>query len=153
MEKIWLKQYHNVIPAEINPDAYHSLVELLEESCQGFADSPAFYNMGVTLTFRQVDLLSRAFAAYLQDELKLKKGDRVAIMMPNILQYPVAMFGILRAGLIVVNLNPLYTPPEIIHHINDSGTETIIVLSNFAHTVAKCFGRSTVKKYYYYRLR
>ncbi len=144
MEKIWLKQYHN-IPTEINPDAYQSVSEILEKSCQQFANLPAFDSMGVTLTFHDVDVFAKAFAAYLQQDLKLKRGDRVAIMMPNILQYPVVMFGILRAGLIVVNVNPLYTPTELIHQLSDSGTETIIVLSNFAHTVEKALPETPLK--------
>jgi long-chain acyl-CoA synthetase len=144
VEKIWLKQYHN-IPTEINPDAYQSVSEILEKSCQQFANLPAFDSMGVTLTFHDVDVFAKAFAAYLQQDLKLKRGDRVAIMMPNILQYPVVMFGILRAGLIVVNVNPLYTPTELIHQLSDSGTETIIVLSNFAHTVEKALPETPLK--------
>ena len=145
MEKIWLKHYVKGVPAEINPDAYHSVVEILEESYIKYADRPAFYNMGVTLTFKQVDAEARAFAAYLQQGLKLKKGDRVAIMMPNLLQYPIAMLGILRAGLTVVNVNPLYTTPELVHQLNDSGAETIIVLSNFAKTVEQALPDTTLK--------
>jgi len=135
VEKIWLKSYHKDIPAEINPDAYHSIVEILEESCARFSKQPAFYSLGVTLTFKQIDDYARAFAAYLQQVLKLQKGSRVAIMLPNILQYPVVMFGILRAGLIAVNVNPLYTAPELAHQLEDSGADTIIVLSSFASTV------------------
>jgi len=145
VEKIWLKNYPNGVAIDINPDTYQSLTEMLEENCQLFADLPAFYNLGTTLTYRQIDLYSRAFAAYLQQELKLKKGDRVAIMLPNVLQYPIVMFGILRAGLIVVNVNPLYTPSELKFQLNDSGTETIIVLSNFAHTVQAVLKETTLK--------
>ncbi|MBV9575081.1 MAG: AMP-binding protein [Gammaproteobacteria bacterium] len=137
MEKIWLKSYFPGVPAEINPDAYQSLVEVLKKSCQQFPDRPAFYNMGVTLTYRQFDQYSHDFAAYLQQELKLKKGDRLAIMLPNILQYPVAMLGALKAGLVVVNVNPLYTPAELAHQINDAGAETILVIENFVATVQK----------------
>jgi long-chain acyl-CoA synthetase len=144
VEKIWLKQYHN-IPTEIDPDAFQSVAEILEKSCQKFANLPAFDSMGVTLTFHDVDVQAKAFAAYLQQDLKLKRGDRVAIMMPNILQYPVLMFAILRAGLVVVNVNPLYTPTELIHQLSDSGTETIIVLSNFAHTVEKALPETPLK--------
>ena len=142
MEKIWLKNYPQGVPAEINPDAYQSLVEIFEKSCEQFKDLPAFYNLGVTLSFQQVEAYSRAFAAYLQHGLNLKKGDRIAIMLPNILQYPVVMFGALRAGLIVVNVNPLYKPPELIHQLKDSGTEVIVVLANFADTVQEALADS-----------
>jgi len=145
VEKIWLKNYPQGVPAEINPDAYQSLVEIFEKSCEQFKDLPAFYNLGVTLSFQQVEAYSRAFAAYLQHGLNLKKGDRIAIMLPNILQYPVVMFGALRAGLIVVNVNPLYKPPELIHQLKDSGTEVIVVLANFADTVQEALADSPLK--------
>ena len=135
VRKIWLEHYPKGIPAEINPDVYQSVVEIFEESCKNFADLPAFYNLGTTLTYQQVELFTRAFAAYLQNELKLKKGDRLAVMMPNMLQYPIVIFGALRAGVTVVNVNPLYTVPELVHLMNDAGAETIIVLANFAKTV------------------
>lgn len=141
VEKIWLKSYPPGVPAEINPDAYQSIVELFKLSCQQYPDRPAFYNLGVTLSYAQIDEYSRAFAAYLQQELKLKKGDRIAIMLPNILQYPIAMFGALRAGLIVINVNPLYTADELVYQLNNSGTETIIALENFAATVQKASDR------------
>jgi len=137
MEKIWLKNYPPGIPFEINPDEYQSIVDLFDRSCKSFYDDPAFYNLGTTLTFKQFDRYSQSFAAYLQKELHLKKGDRIALMMPNILQYPISLFGALRAGLIIVNVNPLYTASELINQLNDGGVETIIVLSNFAHTVEK----------------
>ena len=145
MEKIWLRSYPQGVPAEINPDTLQSLVELLEQSCEKFADLPSFYNLGTAFTYRQLDAHSKAFASYLQNELKLKKGDRFAIMLPNILQYPVAMYGALRAGLTVVNVNPLYTAPELIAQINDSGAETIIVLANFASTVQKALPETSLK--------
>jgi long-chain acyl-CoA synthetase len=145
MEKIWLQHYPENVPAEINLDTYTSVVNILEESFVKYRDAPAFYSMGVTLTFKQVDEYSRAFAAYLQNELKLTKGQRVAIMLPNVLQYPVVMFGILRAGLIAVNVNPLYTAPELVHQLNDSGADTLIVLSNFANTVEKALPDVTLK--------
>ncbi|MCC2666620.1 MAG: long-chain fatty acid--CoA ligase, partial [Gammaproteobacteria bacterium] len=137
MERVWLTSYPKNIPAEIDPNAYQSLIEILEEASRRFSQKPACYNLGVTLTYQQIDHYSQAFAAYLQQVLKLKKGERIALMMPNILQYPIAIFGALRAGLIVVNVNPLYTPPELIHQLKDSGTETIVVLANFADTVEK----------------
>ena len=145
MDRIWLKSYVQGVPADINPDLYHSISEILEESCSRYAKLPAYYNMGKTITFAQLDEYSLAFAAYLQQELKLKPGDRVAIMMPNLLQYPIAMFGILRAGLVVVNVNPLYTAPEVAHQVNDCGAETIIVLSNFARTVQKALSETHLK--------
>lgn len=145
VDKIWLKNYPPGIPAEINPDTYQSIVDIFLQSCQKFADLPAFYNLGVTLTYRQIEEHSRAFAAYLQQELKLKKGDRFAIMLPNILQYPVVLFGALRAGLTIVNVNPLYTPRELAQQLTDSGAETIIVLENFAHTVQEVMRKTPLK--------
>lgn len=145
MEKIWLKSYPKGVPAEINPDKYSSIIEIIEHSCKLYGRKPAFYNLGVTLTFKQLDYYSRAFAAYLQQELKLKKGDRIALMMPNCLQYPIALFGAMRAGLVLVNVNPLYTTPELIHQINDSGAETIIVLANFAKTVEAALPETQLK--------
>lgn len=135
MEKIWLKSYPPGVPAEINPDAYQSIVQVLEKSCDQFAQRPAYYNLGVTLSFAQINQYSLEVAAYFQQHLKLKKGDRVAIMLPNILQYPIVMFAALRAGLVVVNVNPLYTADELTHQLNDSGAETLIVVTNFARTV------------------
>ena len=137
LERVWLKNYPPGVPAEINPDAYRSVVDVMQQSCLRFHDRPAYANMGVTLTFRDWDNLSRDFAAYLQQSLKIKKGDRFAIMLPNILQYPVVMLGILRAGGIVVNVNPLYTADELAHQINDSGAIGLITLENFAVTVEK----------------
>lgn len=134
VDKVWLKSYSPGVPAVINPDAYSSLVEIFVSSCQRYRESPAFYSMGTTLDYAEMDALSNDFAAYLQYDLKLKKGDRIAIMLPNILQYPVVMFGALKAGLIVVNVNPLYTADELTHQMKDSGSETLIVLANFAQT-------------------
>lgn len=146
MEKIWLKSYPPGIPAEINPDAYQSLVEIFNKISRQYHDQPAFYNMGVTLTYSQIDKYSRDFAAYLQDELKLKKGSRLAIMLPNVLQYPIAMYGALRAGLIVVNVNPLYTADELTYQLNNSGAETIVALTNFAATVQKALPKTPTVK-------
>ncbi len=119
VKKVWLNRYPADVPAEINPDRYQSLVELFEHATTRYADQPAFINMGEVMTYRKLEERSRAFAAYLQEGLGLQKGDRVALMMPNLLQYPVALFGILRAGMIVVNVNPLYTPRELEHQLND----------------------------------
>ena len=135
MEKRWLKNYAPGVSPEINPDQYASLIGILEESCANFSEKPAFSNMGHTLSFKALEQKSRDFAAYLQTHLHLKKGDRIALMMPNVLQYPVAMWGALRAGLIVVNVNPLYTARELEQLLLDSGSAAIVVLANFAHTV------------------
>ncbi|QCT21697.1 long-chain-fatty-acid--CoA ligase FadD [Jejubacter calystegiae] len=145
MNKVWLKRYPADVPADINPDRYLSLVELFEHATTKYADRPAFVNMGEVMTFRKLEERSRAFAAWLQQGLGLKKGDRVALMMPNLLQYPVALFGILRAGMVVVNVNPLYTPRELEHQLNDSGASAIVIVSNFAHTLEKVVARTPVR--------
>ena len=144
MEKIWLKSYPAGVPAEINIDSYASLREVLEESCAKFGARPAYSCMGSTITFAELDEMSTAFGAFVQGR-GLKKGARVALMMPNILQYPVCLFGILRAGCTVVNVNPLYTPRELEHQLADSGAEMIVVVENFAHTVAEVLPRTQVK--------
>ncbi|KHN54493.1 long-chain-fatty-acid--CoA ligase FadD [Dickeya fangzhongdai] len=145
MEKIWLARYPADVPAEIDPDRYTSLIELFEHAVSRYADQPAFINMGEVMTFRRLEERSRAFAAYLQHQLKLKKGDRVALMMPNLLQYPIALFGVLRAGLVVVNVNPLYTPRELEHQLKDCGASAIVIVSNFAHTLEKVVYNTPVK--------
>ncbi|MGE9549987.1 long-chain-fatty-acid--CoA ligase FadD [Erwinia amylovora] len=145
MNKVWLNRYPADVPAEISADRYTSLIDLFEQAARRYADQPAFINMGQAMTFRQLEERSRAFAAYLQNGLGLKKGDRVALMMPNLLQYPIALFGILRAGMIVVNVNPLYTPRELEHQLNDSGASAIVIVSNFAHTLEKVVARTQVK--------
>jgi long-chain acyl-CoA synthetase len=137
MDKPWLDAYPPGVPADIDPDQYTSLAALLEASFSRFAELPAFSNLGAQMSFAAVDKSSRDFAAYLQSIPSLQPGDRVAVMMPNVLQYPVAVFGILRAGLVVVNVNPLYTPRELEHQLTDSGASAIIVLENFAATVAE----------------
>lgn len=146
MEKPWLKEYLPGVPEEIDADKYTSLVSLTEEAFVQFADRPAFHNMGTDLTYQEVDRLSKAFAAYLLGSLGLQKGDRVAIMMPNVLQYPIALYGILRAGLIVVNVNPLYTPRELEHQLKDSGSKVLVILANFAHTFEAIEGPTPVEK-------
>ncbi|HSI47726.1 MAG TPA: long-chain-fatty-acid--CoA ligase [Ideonella sp.] len=133
MEKVWLKQYPAGVPAEVKTDVYPSLVALLEESFQKYSRLPAYKFMGKSYSFFQIDELSRAFAAYLQAS-GLQRGDRVAVMMPNVPQYPVVVAGILRAGMVVVNVNPLYTPRELEHQLKDSGAKGLIILENFAHT-------------------
>ncbi|KLU19320.1 long-chain fatty acid--CoA ligase, partial [Proteus mirabilis] len=145
MEKVWLKRYPADVPAEIDPDRFASLAEMLENAVANYADQPAFINMGEVMTYRKLEERSRAFAAYLQNGLGLKKGDRVALMMPNLLQYPIALFGILRAGMVVVNVNPLYTPRELEHQLNDSGASAIVIVSNFAHTLEKIVFNTNIK--------
>jgi len=145
VEKIWLREYSPGVPAEADLNEFSSLKDILEKSCQRFSDLPAYSNMGVTLRYRDIDRLSRAFGAWLQQTLGLGKGERVALMMPNILQYPVALFGILRAGLIVVNVNPLYTPRELEHQLKDSGATAIVIIENFAHTLQEVLDRTPVK--------
>ena len=135
MERIWLKQYPAGVPSDIDVNQYTSLVGLLEESFKKFADRKAFICMDKSITYRELDEMSLALGAYLQSK-GLAKGDRVALMMPNVLQYPVAIAGVLRAGFTVVNVNPLYTPRELEHQLNDSGAEAIVVLENFASTRA-----------------
>jgi long-chain acyl-CoA synthetase len=145
MDKIWLKSYPPGVPAEIDPAQLRSLRELLEGACARYADRVAFVQMGTELTYHQLDLLTRAFAAWLQ-QAGLSKGDRIAIMLPNCLQYPVALFGALRAGLTVVNTNPLYTAPELEHQLVDSGATAIVVLENFAHVLQQVLLRTSLKR-------
>ena len=132
MERIWLKQYPPGVPADIDVTQYSSLVELLEESFAKFSDRKAFICMDKSISYRDLDEMSLALGAYLQSK-GLQKGARVALMMPNVLQYPIATAAVLRAGYAVVNVNPLYTPRELEHQLKDSGAEAIIVLENFAH--------------------
>ena len=135
-ERPWLASYPPGIPTEIDLNEFSSVVQVLETACDRFRHRPAFANMGKTLSYGDVDRLSRQFASYLLNELKLNKGDRVALMLPNVLQYPIAIFGVLRAGLTVVNTNPLYTARELRHQLHDAGVSAIVVLDNFAATLA-----------------
>ena len=144
-ERPWLASYPKGIPAEIDPDQYRSVSAMLDESCDRFRHRPAFTNMGRTISFGDLETLSAKFAAFLVNDLKLAKGDRVAIMLPNLLQYPIVIMGVLRAGLTVVNTNPLYTPREVKHQLDDSGASAIIVLDNFAKTVADVIGTTSCK--------
>src|ERR1043165_8783122 len=144
MERIWLKQYPAGVPADIDVTQYSSLVELLEESFQKFSDRKAFICMDKSISYGELDELSTALAAYLQSK-GLQKGARVALMMPNVLQYPIATAAVLRAGFAVVNVNPLYTPRELEHQLKDSGAEAIVVLENFATTVEKVLAHTAVK--------
>ena len=136
MEKIWLNHYDSRVAPEIDPDRYASIIDILDESVAKYGDKTAYINMGQTISFSELDSLSRQFAAYLMNN-GFKPGDAIAIMMPNLLQYPVALFGILRAGMTVVNVNPLYTARELKHQLNDSQAKAIIIVENFAHTLDK----------------
>jgi len=143
-QRPWLKYYRSTIPAEIDVNTYQSLVEMIERSFKKYAYSPAFTNMGKTFTYEEIDRHSYNFGAFLQAK-GLKKGDRIAIMMPNLLQYPIALLGALRAGLIVVNTNPLYTPREMEHQFKDSGVTAIVILENFAHNLEKILPKTNIK--------
>ncbi len=142
--RIWLGSYPPNVPSEIPPLEHASLADLIADSCARFGERPAFTCMGATLTYRRLDVLSSAFAGWLRS-IGLQRGDRVAVMMPNVLQYPVAVAGILRAGMVVVNVNPLYTPRELEHQAKDAGVRAIIVLENFAHTVAEVAQRHRIE--------
>src|SRR5690606_7623607 len=146
MERIWLNHYPPGIPADITDEAarYDSLVALFEESCGRHAGRPAFHSMGASLSYAQLDERSRHFAGWLQ-ALGIKKGDRVALMLPNVLQYPICLFGALRAGAVVVNTNPLYTATELTHQLSDSGAATIIIAENFAATLEKALSKTAIK--------
>jgi long-chain acyl-CoA synthetase len=141
----WIDTCDERIPDEINPDAYDSVVQMLEEAMQRFADRPAFRCFGETLSYAETDRLSRDFAAYLQQRLELKKGERVAVMLPNIPAFPIAMLGILRAGAAQVNVNPLYTPRELEHQLNDAGVETIVIFAGSTPTLAEIVAKTGVK--------
>ncbi len=144
--KFWLKQYPPGVPAEIDPDAVRSLKHMFEDSCRDFAARPAFTNMGRTLSYAETGELSRRFAAWLTKEAGMKKGDRIALMMPNVLQYPIAIIGALRAGLTIVNVNPLYTARELEHQLNDSGATAIVIYENAAATLAQVLAKTPVKR-------
>jgi long-chain acyl-CoA synthetase len=145
MDKPWLQSYPPSAPHEIDVNAYSSVVEIFTEATTRFADRPAFHNMGTTISFGELDVKTKHFASWLQHEAGLQKGDRIAIMMPNLLQYPVAVFGALRAGLVVVNTNPLYTERELEHQLKDSGAKAIVVVEAFAHTLANVIDKTEVE--------
>ncbi|MBN8680071.1 MAG: AMP-binding protein [Chitinophagales bacterium] len=144
MEKPWLHHYPAGVPANINPDQYSRVIDMVEESFKKYADKPAFIFMGKTMTFRELDEKSTAFGAYLRSR-GLEPGDRVALMMPNLMQYPIAMFGVLKAGLILVNTNPLYTPREMKHQFIDSGAKAILIAENFAHNLEEIIAETQIK--------
>ena len=145
MEKIWLQSYEAGVPAEIDISRYESIISVFEESVQKYGAQTAFENMGKGLSYAELAQQAQQFASFLQNTLKLPRGERVAVMLPNVLQYPIAIFGILQAGLVVVNTNPLYTPRELEHQLNDSGATTIIVLENFANTLELVLPKTKIK--------
>jgi long-chain acyl-CoA synthetase len=136
VDRVWAKNYPEGVPTDINADHYASLLEVFDESIKDHAEKTAYINMGKSITYAELDQLSLKFAGYLQQQLGLKKGDAVAVMMPNLLQYPVCILGILRAGCVVVNVNPLYTPRELEHQLLDSQAKAIVIVENFAHTLS-----------------
>jgi long-chain acyl-CoA synthetase len=142
--KVWLENYPSGVPVKINPDAYTTLVDMIEETFKKYPDQVAFKCMGAQITFKQLDNLSYAFGAYLQQK-GLEKGDKIALMMPNLIQYPIALFGALRAGLVVVNTNPLYTAREMHHQFKDSGAKAIVICENFAHNLEKIIPDTGIK--------
>ena len=145
MEKIWLKSYPPGVPEQVPAPQFRSLREMIERSFQEYPDNPAYTNMGTTITYRELDELSMKFACYLQKNLELTRGERVAIMLPNVLQYPVAMCGAFRAGLVVVNVNPLYTARELKHQLSDSGARCVVILENFAHILEEVIDDTDVE--------
>ena len=145
LENFWKDKYPSDVPSEINPDQFPNIQTVIHESCRRFADKPAFTCLGKTLTWGDVHHLSGAFAAYLQEHTDLKPGDRIAVQMPNILQYPVVVFGAIRAGLVIVNTNPLYTTREMEHQFNDSGAKALVCLANMAHLAEEVLPKTGVK--------
>ena len=145
MTSVWHQSYQKGIPQTINPNEYSSIVEILEKSFTQYADHDSFVCMGKCFTYGELDILSKKFASFLQNDLKLEKGERVALMMPNILQYPIALFGVLRAGLVAVNVNPLYTERELEHQLNDSGAKAIIIFENSCHLLENVLSKTPVQ--------
>src|SRR5579864_7418542 len=145
MQKFWLKNYPNRVPPEIDTSEFTSINHMLESAFRRFAHRPAYRSLGTTLTYEQMQLHSRNFAAWLQSLPGLQRGSRIALMMPNLLQYPIALFGAWRAGLTVVNVNPLYTPRELIHQLRDSGAEAIVIVENFANVLEQALPDTRVK--------
>ena len=145
MDKPWIKNYDAGIPADIDPNEYSSISDLLNQSFDKYADLPSFSNFGTTITYAELKTASLKFASYLQNDLGLKKGDRVALMMPNILQYPICLFGILQAGMVAVNVNPLYTARELEHQLNDSGAQALIIFANSAKVYQDVKDKTSVK--------
>jgi len=146
MSKPWLQSYPPGVPAEIDSTRYASIAQMADESFSKFAERTAYVQMGRQLSYGELDAKSKAFAGWLQHKAKLQRGDRVAIMMPNVLQYPIALFGVLRAGGTVVNTNPLYTARELEHQLKDSGAEVIVILENFAHVLQEVIQHTKVRQ-------
>ena len=145
MEPVWLDSYPAGVPDNLDIDPGETLLDLFEASVAVWPENPAFHNLGHSLSYADIDHLSQLFAAYLQGELGLSCGDRVAVMMPNLLQYPVALFGCLRAGIVVVNVNPLYTAHELEHQLQDSGAKVLVVYAGSAHVFAEIHSETKVK--------
>ncbi|MDH5629268.1 MAG: long-chain-fatty-acid--CoA ligase FadD [Gammaproteobacteria bacterium] len=145
MKKVWLDSYPEGVPHEVEYDQYSSVLDIFEESVAQYGDKPAFTNMGTTLTYKELDEQAKSFAGYLQGTLGMQAGDRIAVMMPNLLQYPIALFGAMKAGLTVINVNPLYTARELKHQLNDSSADAIIIVANFAHTLQEVIDESPLK--------
>ncbi|SHJ40848.1 long-chain acyl-CoA synthetase [Desulfatibacillum alkenivorans DSM 16219] len=145
MEKIWLKNYQDGVPEEIDLSEYSSIPDIMDQAYAKYGPKPAFHQMGKSITYDELNELSKKFASFLQNDLGLKQGARVALMMPNILQYPIALFGILRAGMVAVNVNPLYTARELEHQLNDSGAEAILIFANSASVLQQVLGNTPVK--------
>lgn len=146
IENFWKDKYPSGIAADINPDEYPNVQAVLKQSCQRFADKPAFSNLGKTLTYGELYELSGAFAAWIQQHTDLQPGDRIAVQLPNVLQYPITVFGAIRAGLIVVNTNPLYTAREMEHQFNDSGAKALVCLANMAHLAEKVVPKTQIRQ-------
>ncbi len=144
-DNFWKDKYPVGVASEIDPDQYQNIQAVLKQSCERFADKPAFSNLGKTLTYRELYALSGDFAAYLQQHTDLQPGDRIAVQMPNVLQYPVVVFGALRAGLVVVNTNPLYTAREMEHQFNDSGARALVCLANMAHLAEQVLPKTGIE--------
>ena len=145
MEKIWLKTYPPGVPTTINPDEFSSLAAMVQDSCHRFADRPAFENLGTKITYKELLDKSLQLSAYFQKVLHLVKGDRVAIMLPNLIQYPIILLAALQAGLVVVNINPLYTERELLYPLQDSGAKVIFVLANFADELVNVVSQTQVE--------
>jgi len=145
MKRFWLDSYPEGVPHDIDLSLFSSIPDVMSQAASQFPDNAAFSNFGKTHSFSDLNTMSQAFAAYCKKELKLKKGDKIAIMLPNVLQYPIALFGALRAGLVVVNVNPMYTPRELEHQLNDSGAKALVFLENFADVVEKVLPKTKVK--------
>ena len=142
--RVWLQAYAAGVPADIDASVHPSLAAVIDSACERFRDLPAFENLGTVLSYDDLDRLSQDFASWLQNVAGLQPGDRVAVMMPNLLQYPIAVFGILRAGLVVVNVNPMYTPRELEHQLNDAGVQTVVIFSGVSATLAEIIGKTSV---------